>query len=170
MARRKIRGLLVIISCGSQKIWDQIPRAGPTPALDAYTSPVFRISRRYAEHFSERWAILSAKYGFMDPAFVITEDYNTSFYDPGAIKTPELIEQVKSHGLRDFPDVAVLGSYAYWDRVIAAFQPTQARLRHINSGIGFPPLVIRLVQGLVEAGTPFPNPACGKASTRESRA
>ena len=52
---------LVVVSCGSQKIWDKYPSAGPTPARDVYTSSVFKASCRYAAHFAKRWVILSAK-------------------------------------------------------------------------------------------------------------
>ncbi len=62
---------LVIVACGHPKIWSRDPRAGPTRARDAYISPYFRDNRRYAEAFADRRLILSAKYGFVDPRFVI---------------------------------------------------------------------------------------------------
>ena len=50
---------LVIVACGARKIWDDNPNAGPTPAKDAYTGAPFKVNRRYAETFSDRWVILS---------------------------------------------------------------------------------------------------------------
>jgi hypothetical protein len=51
----------------------------PAPACDLYTSPLFRAARNYAEwrYGHERWFILSAKYGFVDPSTVL-EPYDFS--------------------------------------------------------------------------------------------
>lgn len=148
-------GLLVVVSCGSQKLWSRFPSAGPTPAKDAYTSPVFKVSRRYAEQFGERWVILSARYGFIDPDFVIAKNYNLSFYDPQAIRSPQLVEQVKDKGLDRFFEVAVLGSALYWERVVLAFKPFEAKLCHVNKRLGFPPVFIKHIRSLIDAGQPF---------------
>ncbi|MFB3915761.1 MAG: DUF6884 domain-containing protein [Terriglobales bacterium] len=150
-----INGLLVIVSCGSQKIWNRYPTCGPTAARDAYTSSVFKTSRRYAEMFAKRWLILSAKYGFIEPSFVIPENYNRSFYDPNAISDSELNAQVESLRLSGFNSVGVLGSDAYWNRVVRAFAGSDLRLRHVNGSIGFPPLFQRLVGELIRTGKPF---------------
>jgi hypothetical protein len=40
-------------------------------ARDAYTSDLFRTYREDAQAFGERWVVLSAKYGFIDPDFEI---------------------------------------------------------------------------------------------------
>ena len=73
---------LVIIACGAKKIWDNNPDAGSTSAKDACTGAPFRVNRRYAETFGDRWVILSAKYGFIDPDFIIPENYNVTFKKP----------------------------------------------------------------------------------------
>jgi hypothetical protein len=149
-----MKGFLVIVSCGSEKIWRRHPDAGPTLARDAYTSSPFRTSRRYAEQFSERWSILSAKYGFIDPDFTI-EEYNISFYDPGAMSATELQRQVADKHLGDFKKVGVLGSEMYWRQVANAFDGSGTVLRHINGNVGWPPMFNRLVGNLVAKGTPF---------------
>lgn len=41
------------------------------PAQDLYISPLFRKSRAYALAHSERWYILSAKYGLLEPETII---------------------------------------------------------------------------------------------------
>ena len=38
------------------------------PAADLYISPLFRGRRRYVERNCDRWFILSAKHGLLDPA------------------------------------------------------------------------------------------------------
>jgi hypothetical protein len=40
-------------------------------AKDLYTSPLFRRARRYAEQVADRWFILSAKHGLLNPSKVI---------------------------------------------------------------------------------------------------
>lgn len=64
---------VVIIACGSLKIWDRYPGVGPTAARDAYTGTPFRTNRAYAERFGDEWRILSAKYGLIEPEFIIAE-------------------------------------------------------------------------------------------------
>jgi hypothetical protein len=147
---------LVIVSCGRQKVWERNPQTGPSRAADAYTSPVFRASRRYAETFATRWVILSAKYGFINPDFVIPANYNVSFYDQTAIPNTQLTTQVLEAELFRFKDAGVLGSTEYWTRVRGAFSPTSVQLHHINGNIGFHPLFLRLVGELIRAGTPIP--------------
>lgn len=66
-----MEGMLVIIPCGSAKIWHRHPHAGPTPARDVYQGATLKVNRKYAESFAERWVILSAKYGFISPDSVI---------------------------------------------------------------------------------------------------
>ena len=116
--------VLVVVSCGARKIWSVNPNAGPTKAKDVYISGYFRWNRRYAERFGDRWVILSAKYGFIDPDFVIPEDYNVTFNDPSTkpISIGELRRQVKEKELYKFDKVVVLGGTTYCYIVSAAFQ------------------------------------------------
>lgn len=69
---------LVILPCGKLKIWSKNFLAGPTPAKDAYISPIFKVHREYAECVATEWRILSAWYGFLHPEAVI-EDYDARF-------------------------------------------------------------------------------------------
>ena len=66
MADCAIPGFLVVVWSGGE-IWKRHPHVGPTPARDAWASSKFKASRRYAERFAERWLILSAKYGSIEP-------------------------------------------------------------------------------------------------------
>jgi len=63
--------LLVIVPCGQAKVWKKEPNHGPIKAKFAYKSSPFAVNRKFAEKFSDKWVILSAKYGFIDPDFVM---------------------------------------------------------------------------------------------------
>lgn len=56
---------ICLVSCVSSK------RSSPAPAGDLYTSPLFRGARQFAESRFDRWFILSAKYGLVEPQQVI---------------------------------------------------------------------------------------------------
>lgn len=43
----------------------------PAPACDLYTSPLFLGMRAYAESVADRWFILSAKHGLLEPTDII---------------------------------------------------------------------------------------------------
>lgn len=49
-------------------------RASAAPAGDLYTSTLFTGLRRYAERVADRWFILSAKHGVLEPS-AVTEPY-----------------------------------------------------------------------------------------------
>jgi len=151
-----VHGYLVVVSCGHDKMWDRKPDAGPTAARDAYTSSVFQKSRRYAEHFAANaWMILSAKYGLVEPDFIIPENYNLMVSDPGAISVAALREQVAAKGLARFRTVGVLGSDLYRHQVEQAFQGTDVVCRHINGNVSFAPLFQTLINDLLAKDTPF---------------
>jgi hypothetical protein len=65
---------LVLVGCGDAKADD--PRA----AKDLYTSNYFSLKRRYAQEYGDEWAILSAKYGLLDPEAEI-EPYDVTVDD-----------------------------------------------------------------------------------------
>lgn len=52
---------IALVSCVKQKV------SGPCPAKDLYISPLFRYMRAYAVQQADRWFILSAEYGLVDP-------------------------------------------------------------------------------------------------------
>lgn len=114
---------LVIVQCGGKKIWINNPYLGAVEARDAYTSPYFKKNRAYAERFSDRWVILSAKYGFLDPDDKIT-DYNVSFKQKKSqpISISDLRNQVFTKALNTFNEVVVLGGQEYLEAVEEAFK------------------------------------------------
>ena len=79
--------LLVVIPCGGAKIWKKEPDHGPIKAKFAYTGSPFKVNKKFAEKFADKWVILSAKYGFIDPDFVIPENYNVTFNKPSTNPT-----------------------------------------------------------------------------------
>ena len=82
------------------------------------------VNEEYAERFADRWLILSAKYGFIDPDFVIPENYDVTFKDPGTnpISIDRLREQVREKGLCEFDKVIVLGGMIYFEVCKKAFE------------------------------------------------
>jgi cytoplasmic iron level regulating protein YaaA (DUF328/UPF0246 family) len=120
--------LLVIVPCGSAKIWAQDPTAGPTEAYHAYRGVPFKLNRAYAERFADRWVILSAKYGFIPPNFVIPESYEVTFKKKSTnpVHLDTLIRQVEELRLDTFRVVVGLGGKEYRWAVELAFQETGA--------------------------------------------
>lgn len=112
--------LLVIVPCGKSKIWKKHPKIKNVEASKAYTGSPFKVNKAFAEKFSDKWIILSAKYGFIEPNFIIEEDYNVTFNNPKTkpIKTPELKKQFQKMGLDRYDMVIVLGGTNYTKRVI----------------------------------------------------
>jgi endonuclease III len=74
---------------------------------------------------------------------------------PEAISLSDLKAQVREKGLNNFPTIAVLGSYNYWEAIRNAFQPTASVIHHVNAGIGFAPSYIKLVNELINSQIPF---------------
>lgn len=62
--------MIVLVGCVQQKqpVSDDVPRwRAQWPAKDLYVSPLFRGRRRYAEKRADRWFIISAFHGLLDP-------------------------------------------------------------------------------------------------------
>jgi hypothetical protein len=66
-----------LVSCGRSKL------TTPAPAQELYTGGLFRQASEYAERTYDRWLILSARYGAIDPDEPI-EPYELTLksYDP----------------------------------------------------------------------------------------
>lgn len=120
---------LVIIPCGQGKIWDKQPEAGAEQAQYAYTGAPFKVNMEYAECIADRWVILSAKYGFIDPDFMIPESYNISFKKKSSkpVSLDLLISQIKEMNLNTYDQVIGLGGKEYRAMMEAAFTPYKIR-------------------------------------------
>ena len=128
---------LVIVPCGESKIWDRNPDYGAAKACDAYTSSLFRLNSRYATLVSDRWYILSAKYGFIEPEFTIPGPYNVSFKRKASqpVSIDELRKQVESYRLAKFSTVIGLGGKDYRAALLQAFEGRLASLTFPFAGL-----------------------------------
>jgi cytoplasmic iron level regulating protein YaaA (DUF328/UPF0246 family) len=57
--------IVALVSCTKAK------RSAPSEARDLYISPLFRGMRSYAERNAERWYILSAEHGVLEPNQIV---------------------------------------------------------------------------------------------------
>lgn len=132
-----MKGVLVVVPCGQQKIWDKDPNRGPVPAQDVYTGSPFVLNRKYAERLSEQWVILSAKYGFISPSFVIPGPYNVTFkkQKSGPISIPALQDQVRVQTLDRFKIIVGLGGKEYRAIIESVFAPAGAELYFPFAGL-----------------------------------
>lgn len=114
---------LVIIPCGGRKIWDSHPNAGVQQASDSYTGGYFKSNKAYAEAQGCDWLILSAKYGLIEPGFIISENYNVTFKDKrtNPVKLDDVRKQVREKGLTRYNEIVVLGGKEYINMVRQAF-------------------------------------------------
>jgi hypothetical protein len=116
---------LCIVPCGQGKIWGKYPLAGAIKARDAYTGQFARKCMEYAERFyPNSWLILSAKFGFITPDFIINSPYNISFKvkKSNPISTDQLIDQIRKNRLDDYEKIIALGGKDYVEKVREAFQ------------------------------------------------
>lgn len=129
--------MLVVVPCGKSKIWDRQPDHGPAPAIAAYTGAMCRLNRQYAAQFGDAWIMLSPKYGFIAPDFVIPAAYDVSFRLPAThpIAVAELQRQVRDLGLDTFSDVTALGGSGYRSAITAAFAGAGATLHAPFAGL-----------------------------------
>lgn len=129
--------VLVIVPCGRSKVWERDPLRGPTRAREVYTGAPFVLNRDYAERFGDAWVILSAKYGFIAPDFVIPEAYEVSFKYPATnpIALERLHEQRQSQNLDRFGIVVGLGGKEYRAAIEEAFAGTPVQLIYPFAGL-----------------------------------
>ena len=116
--------ILCIIPCGSKKVWDINPHAGPTKAKDVYRGTFARKCQQYAETFYPySWCILSAKHGFLFPDDIIPGPYNVTFNDKktNPISSEALSKQAIKKSLDIFEKIIVIGGKNYTDRISEVF-------------------------------------------------
>jgi hypothetical protein len=115
---------LCIIPCGSKKIWDVNPNAGPTKAKEVYIGPFVKKCQQYAKTFyPNSWCILSAKYGFLFPDDMVHGPYNVTFNKKSTnpINNEELKIQTIKKRLNQYGKIVVLGGKNYVDRIMKVF-------------------------------------------------
>ncbi len=105
---------VALVSCVKSK------RSVPTPAGDLYTSTLFLGLRRYAEANADRWYILSAKHGLLDPSEVVAPYEQTLNKMPASARR-DWAEEVNSELARVLPadaEVIVLAGERYREGVV----------------------------------------------------
>lgn len=129
--------LLVIVPCGQGKVWDRNPRLGPTAARDAYTGAPFKVNREFAERFGDRWVVLSAKYGFVSPDFLIPGPYNVTFKrrSTNPVEVLVLRRQIAEQGLDRFDAAIGLGGKEYQEATRQAFSRPPPSLHFPFAGL-----------------------------------
>ena len=143
---------LVVVPSGRRKIWEMNPDARPTFAKNVYTGPPFKENREYAETFSDKWVILSPKYGFIEPDFIISEDYDVRFDVPktNPIELSTLREQVKDR-FSEYPCIVALGGSTYANLVVETFKSTDQKVLTPSTGI----MIARAVRDAIRENKPF---------------
>ncbi len=149
---------LVVVPCGQGKIWDRYPKTGPVAARDAYTGAPFRVNRQFAEKFGDQWTILSAKYGFVSPDFVIPGPYAVTFKSrrTNPISVAALGEQVREQGLGQFQVVIGLGGKEYVQAIRAAFASWPTRLVFPFAGLAIGKMM-QATRRAIDAGVTCPS-------------
>lgn len=132
--------VLIVVPCGKKKIWDKIQNKDSAYAKNAYISPYFKLCRKYAEKFADKWVILSAKYGFIEPDFIIPKNYDVSFNNSKneVISFQRLKVQIKKLRFQDYQSIVILGGKEYTDvvqRVLKGFRiPIKVPLESLGIG------------------------------------
>lgn len=125
--------------CSRRKIWDSEPELGPVPAAAAYTGTFYRLARAYAEEFADRWVILSALHGFLDPDDPVPGPYDVTFRrprDPRCVSVRRLRKQVEEKGLTQYDAVSAICGRDYVTRIQGAFEDTGIEILTPLKGIG----------------------------------
>jgi hypothetical protein len=110
---------------------------GAVRADTAYTGTPFVVNREYARHVGDAWMILSAKYGFIAPDFLIPEPYEVTFNkrQTGPISVEALRQQVVEQNLGRFQRVVGLGGAEYRKALEGAFAGTAVVLDFPFAGL-----------------------------------
>ena len=129
--------LLVIVPCGSAKVWSKYKDKGPTIAREVYIGAPFVVNRRFAETYADHWVILSAKYGFIEPDHIIAEGYEVTFkkQSTNPISYIQLAQQVREKHLYEYDRIICLGGRDYRSMVMKAFADTGVSIEFPAAGM-----------------------------------
>ena len=125
---------IALVSCVKSKV------PGRCRAKDLYTSPLFRYMRAYAERHADRWFILSARYGLVDPEKAINS-YEQTLNGTAVAERREwagkVKKQMRESGLfEDRPSFLWLAGNAY-KKELASMLPENEHIDPLaGMGIG----------------------------------
>jgi hypothetical protein len=173
---------LIIIPCGAAKVWKDAPCLWTEVSADlAYTSTIFKLNRSFAEHFADRWLILSARYGLLEPTDLIT-DYDQYLGQTSVDNvTPSIVcDQIRTKGLDTYSRVIAIGGEHYRRLLSEAFSKFKIEVHFPFAGLEMGRGMSAVKQALKENNplpkTPLKNVAasttsgCGqKARTRNRK-
>jgi hypothetical protein len=101
---------LIIIPCGKKKIWSKSQLCGSIKAEDAYISNYFKLCKLYAQRFSDKWVILSGKYGIIEPTFILDDyDMKLKASEEFKIKVRKQLTPIISDGFTQI--ISLCGNY-----------------------------------------------------------
>ena len=125
-----------IIPCSKEKIWDIEPKRGAVPANQAYRSAFHRYAAAYAQKYCDHTLIFSAKYGLMEPEFIIEGTYDITFSrkeDP-CISLDMIQKQAEKYAYATL--ITVLCPQNYAIRIEQAFSSLPPKAHFPLRGIG----------------------------------
>lgn len=147
---------LSIIPCGRKKVWDNYEKYGPAPAKDAYIGTLHKLCRNYAEMFTDKWVVLSAKYGFLYPDDMVSGQYDVTFNQKSdeIITIETLRRQVRDKDLEEFDKLVILTGKKYKPIINGCFTDNMKRTYPLlgYSGIGY---MQRALKQAVQNNTPI---------------
>lgn len=149
---------LVVVPCGTAKIWDNEPTTGPTQASKAYTGAPATVNQNYARCFGDAWVILSAKYGLIQPTYALPGPYDVTFKRraTGPVPTHIVRDQAEALGLERFSEAFLLGGKTYREVAREAFSPlgldTEAPFAGMRIGEA-----MSAINDCIDAGNPQPD-------------
>jgi hypothetical protein len=97
----------------------------------------FRLNRAYAERFGDAWVILSAKYGFIPPDFVLPGPYEVTFKRRSTqpISFADLQRQVEELALDQYDVVIGLGGKEYRAAIESALTTSSVQVNIPFAGL-----------------------------------
>lgn len=124
---------MIVIGCGKAK------RAEPAAARDLYVGSLFRAARHYAELSGQRWVILSAAHGIVDPQVVLRPyDQTLAFRSRWqrqrwALHTADSVFERLAHGIEV---VEILAGKTYADPLAKALESLEVEVSKPLEGLG----------------------------------
>lgn len=109
---------ICLVACSRTKA------AARAPAKSLYTSSLFVKSRQFAEHFFDRWFVLSAKHGLIEPAKIVAPydiTLNTMSIDDRQDWSRRVLKDLQRH-LSNSDEITLIAGHKYRQFLVPALQ------------------------------------------------